>query len=82
MPIKIKSQNDCLITEVSISLPTDLNSLDQLMRSSKATGKIVAVYNQGGMMGVNVEQKSRISERDSEKIRDIVGVGTKELECK
>jgi hypothetical protein len=80
MPINIKSQKDCLTTEVSISLPTDLNSLDQLMRSSKATGKIVATYNQGGMLGVNVEQKQHISENVSEKVRSIVGVNTRELD--
>ena len=34
MAINIKSQKDSLTTEVAISLPTDLNSLDQLMRSS------------------------------------------------
>jgi hypothetical protein len=80
LPIKIKSQKDHLITETSVSLPTDLNTLDQLMRSSKATGKIVAVYNQGGMLGVNVEQKQHISEKVSDDVRKIVGVGTRELE--
>ena len=80
MAIKIKSQKDHLITETSVALPTDLNTLDQLMRSSKATGKIVAVYNQGGMLGVNVEQKQHISESVSGKVRDILGVGTRELE--
>jgi hypothetical protein len=50
------------------------------MRSSKATGKIVAVYNQGGMLGVNVEQKQHISEKVADEVRKIVGVGTRELE--
>jgi len=82
MAINIKSQKDSLTTEVAISLPTDLNSLDQLMRSSKATGKIVAVYNQGGMMGVNVEQKQHMSDKVSKEIRDILGVRTRELDVK
>lgn len=80
MPIKIKTQKDYLLTEVSVSLPVDLNHLDQLMRSTKATGKIVAVYNQGGMLGVNVEQKTRASETVSEKMRNIAGVDTEELQ--
>jgi len=50
------------------------------MRSSKATGKIVAVYNQGGMLGVNVEQKQHIADKVAEDVRKIVGVGTRELE--
>jgi hypothetical protein len=79
MPINIKSQKDVLTTEVVISLPTDLNALDSLMRSSKATGKIVAVYNQGGIMGVNIEQKTHISEKKSEDVRKIIGVGTREM---
>lgn len=81
MPINIKSQKDCLTTEVSVSLPTDLNALDQLMRVSKATGKIVATYNQGGIMGVNIEQKKHISEKNAASIREIAGVGTRELDC-
>jgi hypothetical protein len=79
MPVKIKSQKDCLTTKVCIELPTDLQALDQLMRASKATGTIVATYNQGGMMGVNIEQSKHISEKVSEDVRKIVGVGTKEM---
>jgi len=81
MPINIKSQKDVLLTEATLGADTDLNSLDQLMRASKATGKIVAVYNQGGRLGVNVEQRSRVSESKSEEVRQIVGVGTRELDC-
>lgn len=82
MSINIKSQKDCLSTKVSIELPTDLNELDKLMRISKATGHITASYSSGGLMGVSIEQNKHISEKISEKVRDIVGVGTKELDCK
>jgi len=82
MAVTVKKQKDHLLTEVSIALPTDLNSLDTLMRTSKATGKIVAVYNQGGMLGVNIEQKMHISEKVSEEVRKAVGVGTRELDVK
>lgn len=82
MAISIKSQKDVLVTEATLESDTDLNSLDQLMRSSKATGKIVAVYNQGGRLGVNIEQRSRMSEKVSEEVRNIVGIGTRELEEK
>jgi hypothetical protein len=80
MPIKIKSQKDHLITEAALDpAGTDLNSLDSLMRASKATGKIVAVYNQGGLMNINLDQKSPIPEKFSEQVREILGVGTKEI---
>lgn len=82
MPINIKTQKDCLLTEATLESDTDLNALDQLMRSSKATGKIVAVYNQGGRLGVNIEQKTRVSGSVSQEVRNILGVGTRELEEK
>ena len=50
MPINIKSQKDSLTTDVVIDLPTNLSEIDQLMRSSKATGRVVATYNQGGLL--------------------------------
>ncbi len=79
MPIKIKTQKDVLLTEATLEPNTDLNSLDQLMRASKATGKIIAVYNQGGVLGISVEQKTHISEAKSEEVRQIIGVGSKEF---
>lgn len=81
MAINIKSQKDCLTTKVVISLPVDLNALDQLMRTSKATGHIVATYNQGGMLGVNIEQNKSMTDKLSAQVREIVGIGTKELDC-
>lgn len=81
MPIKIKTQKDYLVTDAALDpLGTDLNSLDALMRASKATGKIVAVYNQGGLMNINLDQKSHIQQKFSDQVRDIIGVGTKEIE--
>ena len=77
MPIKIKSQKDVLSTRVVLDLPTDLNAVDQLMRASKATGTIVATYNQGGLTGVNIEQNTHVAEKFSEQIRGILGVGNK-----
>jgi ABC-type hemin transport system substrate-binding protein len=79
MPIKVKTQKDSLTTEVSLELPVNLSELDAMMKSIKATGKIVVVYNQGGVLGINVEQKTKATEADSAKVRDILGIATKEL---
>lgn len=79
MPINIKTQKDVLRTEASMTLPSDLNELDQMMRASKATGKIIVVYNQGGVLGVNVEQNTRIPTKVSDEVRQLVNVGTREL---
>jgi hypothetical protein len=79
MAIEVKSQKDYLLTEVNIKLPCDLNNLDILMRSIRGTGKIVALYNQGGLVGVSVEQKAGIVESVSDQVRELVGVDTKEI---
>jgi hypothetical protein len=68
-----------LLTEVSIELPCNLNDLDSLMKASRGTGKIVAVYQQGGVVGVNVEQKTKIRGATADRVREMVGVIDKEL---
>ena len=82
MPISIKSQKDILATEFSVEIPANLNEVDQLMRISKSTGTIVATYNQGGMLGINVKQNTKIPDKVSGEVRNIVGVGTRELDGK
>lgn len=79
MPTKIKTQKDYLLTEASIELPADLAELDSIMKASKATGKIVIVYNMGGILGINVEQKTKASDSEAAKVRGLLGVSTKEL---
>lgn len=78
MAIKVKAQKNYYLSEISIELPTDIGAVADLMRALKSTGRIVATYNQGGVMMVNVEQKTRIPANVDEKIREIVGVGTRE----
>ena len=79
MAIKLKIQKDYLLTEASVELPANFNELDAEMRKMKATGKIVAVYSDVGLLGVNVEQKSRATEKESEQMRTIMGVKSENL---
>jgi hypothetical protein len=79
MTVKIKTQNDYLLTEVSLELPCDLREVDTLMRALRATGKVVASYGDGGLYGVNVEQKTKVRESVADKVREIMGVETKEI---
>jgi hypothetical protein len=79
MPIKIMAQRDYLLTEVSIELPCDLGELEDLMKASRGTGKIVALYQQGGTTGINLEQKTKIRDSVADKVRELVGVETKEF---
>lgn len=79
MAVRIKTQTDYLLTECSIELPCELNDIDFLLRATRGTGKIVAVYNEGGLLGINVEQKTKIRGAVADKVREVVGVETKEL---
>ncbi len=79
MSIKVKAQKDYLLTEVSIDGTANLAELDAIMKSSKATGKIVVTYNGGGVLGINVEQKTRASDGESAQVRSLLGVETREL---
>jgi len=79
MAIRVKTQRDYLLTEVSIDLPCDLNDLDYLMRTSRATGKIVAQYSEGGLLGINLEQKTKMRDGVSDKVRELIGVTSREF---
>lgn len=79
MTVKIKSQKDYLVTEVTLEAPCNLNEIEALMRASHGTGKITAMYSGGGVVGVSVEQKARIPESVAQKVRDLVGIENQEL---
>ena len=79
MAIKIKTQTDYLLTEVSIDLPCNLSDLDFLMKASRGSGKIVATYNEGGLLGINIEQRTKVRAAVADKVREVVGVETKEI---
>jgi hypothetical protein len=84
MPVQLKTQNDYLLTEVSVELPPDrqkqaetLSELDYLMRVSKGSGKIIAVYSDGGLYGINIEQRTKIRGAVADRVREAVGVANK-----
>jgi hypothetical protein len=86
MPVKLKRQNDYLLTEVAIDLPPDregqaraLTELDNLMRVSHGTGKVIVTYADGGLNGINVEQRTRVQGGTADKVREVAGVVSKEI---
>ena len=74
MSVKAKIQKDYLQTEVSIELPADVSQVDQLLRATKTNGKMVVLYNDGHIQGINVEQRTKIVEPKSTKIRELLAV--------
>jgi hypothetical protein len=74
MAIKAKVQRDYLLTEASISLPVDVSQVDEILKASKTSGRMVVVYNQGAVQGINVEQKTKVSDLQSTKIRSLLAI--------
>jgi hypothetical protein len=79
MAVGIKVQRDYYLTEVSVELPADVQQVDALMKATKTNGKMVVQYNHGSVQGVNVEQRTKIPENKASEIRELLGVGEKEL---
>ena len=69
MAIKIRVQRDYLLTEASIELAGDVKEVDEIMKASKSNGKMVVLYNQGAIQGINVEQRTKLSDVKAEKVR-------------
>lgn len=69
MAIKIKVQKDYLLTEASIELAANVTDVDDIMKTSKSSGKMVVLYNNGSIQGINVEQRTKLSDVKAEKVR-------------
>jgi hypothetical protein len=77
MTIKVKVQRDYLKTEVSLDLPASVSEADEIMRKMESNGKMIVVYNDGHVSGINLEQNTKLSESQSEKVRQITSVKDK-----
>ena len=74
MAIKAKVQRDYYLTEVSVSLPAQVSDVDEILRATKTSGKMVTVYNEGFIQGINVEQRTKLTEKQAEQIRKILAI--------
>jgi hypothetical protein len=79
MEPKIKIQKDYYLTEASIELPVDVEQLNEILKVTKTTGKMVIQYNQGSVQGVNIEQRTKISDAQAAEIRPALDIGEKVL---
>lgn len=79
MAIKVKVQKDYYQTEVSIQLPADVSQVDEILKATKTNGKMVVLYNQGAVQGINIEQHTKIPEQKTESIRGMLGIDDKVL---
>ncbi len=77
MAIKVKVQKDYLRTEVSIELPADVGQVDEILRALRTNGKLVVLYNDGHIQGINIEQNAKISDTRSEEVRNLLGIADK-----
>lgn len=79
MAVKIKVQKDYLETEVSVNLPANVGEWDEILRTTKTNGKMVVLYNQGFVQGINIAQRTKIPESLAPEIRNMLGVGEKNI---
>lgn len=82
MSVKIKVQKDYLLTEASVDSSTPIADLHAVMKDMKANGKMIVLYNGGAVQGINVEQRTKISDVKSEMVREILEISTREMEVK
>ena len=77
MALRIKSQKVYLMTETHFELPTDVGEAHDEVRAGKTDGKMTTVYCGGGVQGVTVEQKTRVSEPLAAKFKKELGLEDK-----
>lgn len=75
--MKIKVQRDYLLTEFTIE--ASVSEIDEILKSARTKAKMVTIYNNGSVQGINIEQKTQLTESQSTTIRDIIGVESKEI---
>jgi len=74
MSVKAKIQKDFLLTEANLELPVNLSEVDEMLKRTKSTSRVVALYNQGVLASVNLEQRTKMSDKKSEQVRDLLSV--------
>ena len=79
MAISAKVQKDYLLTEARIALPADVAQVHEILRATKTSGKLVILYNDGFVQGINVEQRTKLNEAKSAEIRTLLAVEDKLL---
>jgi hypothetical protein len=76
MAVRAKTQKDMLRTEVTIDLPADPGEIDQVLRATQTTGRMVVLYYNGHIQGINVEQNTKLSEAKSQEVRQSLNIAT------
>jgi hypothetical protein len=79
MEPKVKAQKDYLRTEASLEAGTDIAQLHDILKATKTNGKMVVLYNEGYIQGINIEQNSKLTDKQADEVRKLVGVKDKEL---
>ena len=79
MAIRIKAQKDYFRTDVTVDLPVEVSEVDQVLRAIKTSGKMVVLYNNGFIQGINVEQNTKINENQSTEIRKLLAIGDEKV---
>lgn len=72
--LKVKNVTNYYVTEVSFEAPVDLREVQEWVRSSKSNAEVIAMYCSGGVLGVSMKQRSKISSSLDSRIRELLGI--------
>ncbi len=79
MAVRLKAQKDYLKTEASVEPNTPIAEVDDLLRKTKTSGKMVVLYYNGSVQGINFEQNTKVPEPKSAQIRTLLDLEDKSL---
>jgi hypothetical protein len=79
MTVGIRVQKDYYLTEVSLELPADLTQINEMLKATSTTGKLIVQYNKGSVQGINIEQRTKITDAQANEIRPLLEIGEKIL---
>ncbi len=70
----IENNNDFLVTETTIKKDTDPATLAEILHTRKATANVTTRVLQGGTASVTIIEKTKLSEKQRDAIRQILGM--------
>lgn len=79
MAIELTVQKDYLKTEASVKLPAKLVEVDELLKQTKTSGKLVVLYYKGSVQGINFEQNTKVPAGKSGEIRSLLDLEDKQV---
>lgn len=73
----VKSNSDYLVTETTLDPKLPVSTIVAAIRERKTTGQLIFHVSQGGVQRVALVERTRTTQNESNKIREIIWNGEK-----